>query len=151
MIKPLWGHLRCINEIFCAWYISEPDTLWTSVTAESLTWGGSHGLLPYWREKFPLCHCSPEQWCAVQAVSVMKHGCARTHTVGFILACFNEIFIFSRICLLMKHRNRHISFFSKKMFIYLSALGLSCGTRDLSLSCSCKNKQINEYLQYVSH
>ena len=48
----------------------------------------------------------------------MKHGCARTHTVGFILACFNEIVIVSRICLLMKHRNRHISFFSKKMFIY---------------------------------
>ena len=81
----------------------------------------------------------------------MKHGCARTHTVGFILACFNEIVIVSRICLLMKHRNRHISFFSKKMFIYLSELGLSCGTQDLSLSYSCKNKQINEYLQYVSH
>ena len=55
----------------------------------------------------------------------------RGHTIGFILACFNERFIFSRICLLLKHRNRYISFFSKNMFIYLSALGLSCGTGDL--------------------
>ena len=84
---------------------------------------------------------------AAQAVSAMKLRW-RGLTIGSILAYFKEMFIFSRICFLMKHRNRYISSFSKTCLLIYLPWVLVVALRIFLYNIYVK---INKYLEHVSH